>query len=71
VAVPFKLGLLGLEGVLDWTTTVLNRVDCPAFFSQFDEGHTVQYFSEPFLKAFDPDLRKDLGVWFTPPEIVQ
>jgi hypothetical protein len=68
---PFKLGPLGLEEVLDWTTTVLNRVDRPAFFSQFDEGHAVQYFYEPFLKAFDPELRKDLGVWFTPPEIVQ
>ena len=71
VAAPSKLGPLGLEEVLDWTTTVLNRVDRPAFFSQFDEGHAVQYFYEPFLKAFDPELRKDLGVWFTPPEIVQ
>ncbi|NQU44433.1 N-6 DNA methylase, partial [bacterium] len=29
------------------------------------------YFYEPFLKAYDPELRKDLGVWYTPPEIVQ
>jgi hypothetical protein len=56
--------------VFDWTVAVLNRVDRPSFFSQFDEGHTVQYFYEPFLKAFDPQLRKDLGIWFTPPEIV-
>jgi hypothetical protein len=71
VATPTKLGPLGLEEVLDWTATVLNRVDRPAFFSQFDEGHAVQYFYEPFLKAFDPQLRKDLGIWYTPPEIVQ
>ncbi|MFM6516758.1 MAG: N-6 DNA methylase, partial [Microcystis panniformis] len=31
----------------------------------------VQYFYEPFLQAFDPDLRKELGVWYTPPEIVR
>ena len=71
IATPTKLGPLDLEEVLDWTAAVLNRVDRPSFFSQFDEGHTVQYFYEPFLKAFDPQLRKDLGIWFTPPEIVQ
>jgi predicted helicase len=41
------------------------------FFRQFDEGQAVQYFYEPFLQAFDPDLRKELGVWYTPPEIVR
>ncbi len=71
VATPTKLGPLGLEEVLDWTAAVLNRVDRPSFFSQFDEGHAVQYFYEPFLKAFDPQLRKDLGIWYTPPEIVK
>ncbi|MCK9374773.1 MAG: N-6 DNA methylase [Syntrophobacterales bacterium] len=71
VATPAKLGPLGLEEVLDWTASVLNRVDRASFFSQFDEGHAVQYFYEPFLKAYDPQLRKDLGIWYTPPEIVQ
>ena len=28
-------------------------------------------FYEPFLADFDPDLRKKLGVWYTPPEIVR
>ena len=31
----------------------------------------MQYFYEPFLEAFDPELRKELGVWYTPPEIVK
>ena len=31
----------------------------------------MQYFYEPFLEAFDPELRKQLGVWYTPPEIVK
>ena len=31
----------------------------------------MQYFYEPFLEKFDPQLRKDLGVWYTPPEIVR
>jgi REP element-mobilizing transposase RayT len=71
VADPARLGALGLIEVLDWTAAALNRVDRAAFFETFDEGHAVQYFYEPFLHAFDPALRKDLGVWYTPEEIVR
>jgi len=71
VATPTKLGPLGLVEVLDWTAAALNRVDRPAFFEKFLETHAVQYFYEPFLEAFDPELRKELGVWYTPQEIVE
>ena len=71
VATPTKLGPLGLVEVLDWTAAALNRVDRAAFFEKFVESHAVQYFYEPFLEAFDPALRKELGVWYTPPEIVE
>lgn len=71
VATPTHLGKLDLVEVLNWTGEALNRVDREAFFSKFEEGQAVQYFYEPFLEAFDPDLRKELGVWYTPPEIVQ
>lgn len=71
VGTPSKLGPLDLVEVLDWTAIVLNRVDRPAFFESFAEGQAVQYFYEPFLQAFDPQLRKELGVWYTPPEIVR
>jgi hypothetical protein len=71
VAMPSKLGPLGLVEVLDRTGTALNRVESEAFFARFEEGQAVQYFYEPFLEAFDPELRKELGVWYTPPEIVQ
>ena len=71
VADPARLGALGLIEVLDWTAATLNRVDRAAFFKSFDEGHAVQYFYEPFLHAFDPELRKELGVWYTPEEIVR
>lgn len=68
---PSKLLPLGLTEVLDWVNGVLNRVDGPAFFSQFAAEDAVQYFYEPFLQAFDPELRKQLGVWYTPPQIVR
>jgi hypothetical protein len=68
---PARLGALGLIEVLDWTSATLNRVDRTEFFKSFDEGHAVQYFYEPFLRAFDAELRKELGVWCTPEEIVR
>ncbi len=71
VADPARLGALGLIEVLDWSAAALNRVDHAEFFKSFEEGHAVQYFYEPFLHAFDPELRKELGVWYTPEEIVR
>jgi len=68
---PAQLGALKLDEVLDWAAEALNRVDRAAFFSSFEQSHAVQYFYEPFLEAFDPELRKELGVWYTPPEIVK
>ena len=68
---PGRLRPLGLVEVLDWTAAALDRVDRPAFFARFDEGEAVTYFYEPFLEAFDPDLRKQLGVWYTPAEVVR
>ena len=46
-------------------------MDRAAFFTRFNEGEAVPYFYEPFLEAFDPDLRKQLGVWYTPVEVVR
>ncbi len=71
VADPSQLGQLGLVEVLDWAAGVLNRVDRGEFFQSFEDEHAVQYFYEPFLEAYDPELRKELGVWYTPPEIVK
>ena len=68
---PDRLQPLGLVEVLDWTAVALDRVDKPAFFARFNEGEAVPYFYEPFLEAFDPELRKQLGVWYTPAEVVR
>ena len=71
LAQPGRLQPLGLVEVLDWTAAALERVDRTAFFSRFNEGAAVPYFYEPFLEAFDPELRKQLGVWYTPTEVVR
>ena len=68
---PGKLQPLGLVEVLDWTAAALDRVDRESFFARFSEGEAVPYFYEPFLEEFDPALRKQLGVWYTPTEVVR
>ena len=71
VTSPGQLQSLDLVEVLDWTAAALDRVDRDAFFAKFNEGEAVPYFYEPFLEAFDPALRKQLGVWYTPTEVVR
>ena len=68
---PGRLQPLGLVEVLDWTAAALDRVARPAFFTRFREGEAVPYFYEPFLESFDPALRKQLGVWYTPADVVR
>ncbi|MCE2403545.1 MAG: N-6 DNA methylase [Dehalococcoidia bacterium] len=71
LASPTQLESIGLVEVLDWAASALDRVDRGAFFDRFNEGEAVPYFYEPFLEAFDPALRKQLGVWYTPAEVVR
>ncbi|MGE0885091.1 MAG: type ISP restriction/modification enzyme [Blastocatellales bacterium] len=71
ISEPGQMDELQLSETLDWAAAALNRVNRAAFFASFNEGEAVQYFYEPFLEAFDPQLRKELGVWYTPSEIVQ
>jgi hypothetical protein len=79
---PDRLAELHLAKHLDRATETLGRVDREAFFRAFKlvslreeqdvmTSAAITYFYEPFLQAFDPTLRKELGVWYTPPEIVR
>ncbi len=81
---PKRLKELRLKQHLDDATETLGRVDRDRFFNRFhlptiDEQDpaaelstsAITYFYEPFLEAFDPELRKQLGVWYTPIEIVR
>lgn len=71
VADPGPLDDAGLTETLNWAERALNRVVLSAFFERFTDDAAIQYFYEPFLEAFDPELRKELGVWYTPREIVR
>ena len=71
MAMPSRVRKLDLVDVLNRASSMLNRVDRAHFFARFDERDAIQYFYEPFLEAFDPVLRKELGVWYTPREVVR
>jgi hypothetical protein len=72
-AQPHHLGKT-LGEILDRATATLSRIqgdDLTAFLAQFRNRSAMAYFYEPFLDAFDPETRERLGVWYTPPEIVE
>ena len=78
---PSRIKELRLAKHLDIATETLQRVDAERFFERFrppmlDEDTpatttAIMYFYEPFLETFDPELRKALGVWYTPPHIIR
>jgi predicted helicase len=71
IARPRRLADLHLREPIEWAAASLNSVDEAEFFKSFDADHAITLFYEPFLQSFDPELRKDLGVWYTPHEIVR
>lgn len=82
---PSRIDELNIAPRLDLASDTLERVDQDRFFDRItipslgSEGDdperaastAIVYFYEPFLETFDPELRKELGVWYTPPEIVR
>lgn len=70
IATASTLRPLGVDEVMDWTEDVLARVDRGRFFDNFKQRLAVQYSYEPFLEHFDQPLREQLGVWYTPTEVV-
>ena len=82
---PRRIQELGLRPHLDLATETLHRVNADIFFRRFqlpsvkpnhrpeaggEATAAIVYFYEPFLESFDPELRKTLGVWYTPREVV-
>lgn len=68
---PTRLKKLGLKSVLDRAGETLNRIDGKSFLKDFESGNAIQHFYQPFLKEFDAESQVDLGVFYTPPEIVK
>ncbi len=62
---------LDLRDDLNRATALLNRVRHAELFSRFDDEAAIEYFYEPFLEAYDPELREEYGVWYTPRPLVE
>ncbi len=71
IAAPSILRGMGIKPMLDRTGNALSRIDKQCFLDRFDQSNEIHNFYELFLSKFDPVLRKQLGVWYTPPEIVK
>lgn len=71
VATNRRLRDFNLAEPVRWAEDALNRVQRDTFFANFEQQSAIQYFYEPFLEAYDPLLREQLGVWYTPPDIVR
>src|SRR5437870_6979767 len=70
IAIPSQLEMLDIRRPLEWAEATLGRTSWEQFSASFS-GDTVNYFYEPFLEAYDPNLREQLGVWYTPREIIR
>lgn len=67
---PAFIRRCNLAHPLDAAARVLRWVDRNQFNTAFDAA-AIEYFYEPFLARFDPELRDRLGVWYTPREIAE
>ena len=71
LTVSEKMQEYGLESIIERAGGALNRIDKKSFFQDFESSNAIQHFYQPFLKEFDAESQVDLGVFYTPPEIVK
>lgn len=60
-----------LEGVIDKLCALYRICDITALLGRDDNKDTIVHFYEAFLTYYDPQLRKALGVFYTPVEAVR
>lgn len=60
-----------LEGVIDKLCSVYRICNISALLDHDENKDTIIHFYEEFLKFYDPVLRKDMGVFYTPAQAVQ
>ena len=60
-----------LESVIDKLCVLYQTCDISALLDQDARGDTIVHFYENFLTHYDPELRKALGVFYTPSPVVR
>ncbi len=61
-----------INNLIDSITTILANTDMSKIISNLKLANNdiVIHFYENFLEQYDPELRKQMGVWYTPIEVV-
>lgn len=59
-----------LEAVIDKLCTIYRMCDISELLSRVEHQDTIIHFYEAFLTYYDPELRKSLGVFYTPAQAV-
>ena len=61
-----------INNLIDAITTILANTDMSKIISSLKLANNdiVIHFYENFLEQYDPELRKQMGVWYTPVEVV-
>ena len=61
-----------INNLIDSITTILANTDMSKIISnlKLTNNDIVIHFYENFLEQYDPELRKQMGVWYTPIEVV-
>jgi len=60
-----------LDAVIDKLCALYQTCDISALLNSDKRGDTIVHFYEDFLTYYDPTLRKSLGVFYTPHQIVR
>jgi len=60
-----------LDAVIDKLCTLYQACDISALLNCEKRGDTIVHFYEDFLTYYDPALRKNLGVFYTPHQVVR
>ena len=60
-----------LDAVIDKLCELYRIADVEALLDQDEEKDTIIHFYEEFLQGYDPALRKSLGVFYTPYQVVR
>ncbi|MCL1881832.1 MAG: hypothetical protein FWF76_06605 [Oscillospiraceae bacterium] len=60
-----------LDAVVDKLCSLYQICDISALLDHENNGDTIVHFYENFLAFYDPELRKSLGVFYTPYQAVQ
>jgi len=58
-----------INNIIDSITTILSNTDMNKIISSL-KNDIVIHFYESFLEQYDSELKKEMGVWYTPAEIV-